>query len=149
MFFQLVPLRNYTITVYCGNAGGFERTGSSVTFTANIPVPVMTVGTVTGATVVLSWGSDSYATWHRVEYTQIGNRKKTSSVTVVAAMQTGSGITVSGLSPGFEYDFRVFSGMGASYYEPHGTSFVIKTPASMGILSFLLILSFLFFLILF
>jgi len=127
VFFQLVPLRNYTITVYCGNAGGFERTGSSVTFTANIPVPVVTVGTVSDTTIALSWASDQYATWHRVEYSQTSNGKRSSSVTVAAAMQSGSGMTVTGLSPGGSYDVRVYSGMGTSYYEPHGTLVTVKT----------------------
>ena len=117
--------------MYCGNAGGFERNGSTVVFTTNIPIPVVTLGNVSDTTVELSWASDQYATWHRVEYTQVGNRKKTSGVTVVAAMHTGGGITVNGLSPGAEYDFHVYSGMGVSYYEPHGTTFVVKTLASL------------------
>jgi len=99
---------------------------------ANIPVPTVTVGTVTDTTIALTWASDAYATWHRVEYSQSANGKRSSGVTVAAAMQTGSGMTVTGLPAGGTYLVRVYSGMGASYYEPHGTAVTVKTAAAGG-----------------
>jgi len=126
---KLVPLRTYTITVYCGDNGGFERTGSSVAFMANIPVPSVTVGTVSGTSVSMQWASDGYATWHRVEYT-VQENKRSSTPVVVAAMQSGNGMTVTGLATGTNYTFHVYSGQGASYYEPHGISFSVQTTGS-------------------
>jgi len=128
-FFKLVPLKSYTVTIYSGNGGGFETTGSSVSFTTNIPVPVVTLGTVSDTTVELSWASDSYATWHRVEYTTGSAR---AVPVVVAAMQTGNGMTVTKLAPGTTFNFRIYSGTGPSYYEPHGTLVTVTTAASNG-----------------
>ena len=126
---KLVPLHTYTITVYCGNSGGFERTGNSVSFMANIPVPTVTVGTVSGTSVSMQWASDQYATWHRVEYTVQGNKRSNAPV-VAAAMESGSGMTVTGLAVGTNYTFHVYAGQGASYYEPHGTAFSVQTTGS-------------------
>ena len=103
-----------------------------MTFMANIPVPTVTVGTVSGTSVSMQWASDQYATWHRVEYSQAANGKRSSSVTVAAAMQSGSGMTVTGLSTGTNYTFHVYAGQGASYYEPHGTEFSVETVGSNG-----------------
>ena len=126
---KLVPLHNYVITVYCGNNGGFEQTGSTVTFMTNIPVPTVTVGTVSGTSVSMQWASDQYALWHRVEYAVQGS-KRNSALVIVAAMQTGSGMTVTGLAMGTNFTFHVYAGQGASYYEPHGTSFTVQTVGS-------------------
>ena len=127
-----MPLKTYVVTVYCGNAGGFERTGSNIAFMANIPVPTVTVGTVSGTSVSMQWASDGYATWHRVEYTAQGSKRSGGSIVVAAAQQTGSGMTVTGLATGTNYSFHVYSGQGASYYEPHGTVFSIQTAGSNG-----------------
>jgi len=123
---QLVPLRTYIITVYCGNSGGFEQTGNSLAFMANIPVPTVTVGTVSGTSVSMQWATDAYAQWHRVEYTVQGSKRDNAPV-VVAAKETGSGMTVTGLATGTNYTFQVYAGQGASYYEPHGTTFTVLT----------------------
>ena len=80
-----------------------------MTFMANIPVPSVTVGTVSGTSVSMQWASDGYATWHRVEYTVQGN-KRSSTPVVVAAMQSGNGMTVTGLATGTNYTFHVYSG---------------------------------------
>ena len=127
-----MPLKTYVVTVYCGNAGGFERTGSNIAFMANIPVPTVTVGTVSGTSVSMQWASDGYATWHRVEYTAQGSKRSGGSIVVAAAQQTGSGMTVTGLATGTNYSFHVYSGQGASYYEPHGTVFSVQTVGNNG-----------------
>jgi len=129
-FVQLQISTNYTVIVYCGDDGGYEPVGSSVTFTTPIPAPVMSVGTVTSTTVALTWAVDAYAQWHRVEYSET-TKSKRSGVTLVAAMQSGSGMTVTGLSPGSLYAIHVYSGSGSSSssYEPHGTVIDIQTAA--------------------
>jgi len=99
-----------------------------VVFTTNIPIPVVTLGNVSDTTVELSWASDQYATWHRVEYTTGSAR----AITVVGAQLSGNGITMKNLTSGTTYNFRVYSGMGASYYEPHGTLVSVTTAASNG-----------------
>ena len=89
----------------------------------------MIVGTVSGTSVSMQWASDGYATWHRVEYT-VQENKRSSTPVVVAAMQSGNGMTVTGLATGTNYTFHVYSGQGASYDEPHGISFSVETTGS-------------------
>ena len=114
--------------MFCGNNGGFEKYGSSLNFTTNIPEPTVTVGTVSGNSVAIQWASDGYATWHRVEYT-VQSNKRDSSTVVAAAMQTGGGMTVTGLASGRNYSFHVYAGQGTSYHEPHGAAFSVQTTA--------------------
>ena len=136
-FVQLQISTSYTVVVYCGDGGGFEPVGNSVTFTTPIPAPIMSLGTVTSTTVTLTWAVDAYAQWHRVEYSETTTTttgSKRSGVTLVAAMQSGSGMTVTGLTPGSSYATHVYSGSGSSSssYEPHGTVIDIQTAGSAG-----------------
>ena len=96
---------------------------------ANIPVPSVTVGTVSGTSVSMQWASDQYSLWHRVEY-MVQENKRSNAPVVAAAMESGSGMTVTGLAVGTNYTFHVYAGQGASYYEPHGTSFSVETTGS-------------------
>jgi len=134
---QLQISTSYTVVVYCGDGGGFEPVGNSVTFTTPIPAPIMSLGTVTSTTVTLTWAVDAYAQWHRVEYSETTTTttgSKRSGVTLVTAMQSGSGMTVTGLTPGSSYAIHVYSGSGSSSssYEPHGTVIDIQTAGSAG-----------------
>ena len=118
--------------MYCGNEGIFESEGSSTTFTTNIPVPKgLGIGTVAATSVSLTWSSDSYATWHRIEYFETPNSKRAaSSSTLFAAQQLGTSVTVTNLVPGTNYTFHIYSGMGDSYYEPHGAFITAHTLVS-------------------
>ena len=66
------------------------------------------------------------------ETTTTGSKR--SGVTLVAAMQSSSGMTVTGLTPGSSYAIHVYSGSGSSSssYEPHGTVIDIQTAGSAG-----------------
>ena len=66
-----------------------------------------------------------------MEYTTQGN-KRTSAPVIVAAKETGSGMTVTGLATGTNFTFHVSAGQGVSYYEPHGTTFSVQTAGSVS-----------------
>ena len=51
---------------------------------------------------------------------------------IVAAKETGSGMTVTGLATGTNFTFHVSAGQGVSYYEPHGTTFSVQTAGSVS-----------------
>ena len=140
-------LQTYTVIVYSGNKGGFEKLGSRVTFTTNIPVPSgVGIGSVGNTVANITWASNSYAQWYRVEYYETSNSKRSSSATptVFATKLTGTSVAITGLTPGTNYAVHIYAGMGDSYYEPHGTITTVRTlTGSMDLFSFLL--SFFFF----
>jgi len=129
-------LQTYTVAVFSGNGGGFEKLGSRVTFTTNIPVPSgVGIGSVGNTAVNLTWASNSYAQWYRVEYYETSNSKRSSSAssestpTVFATKLSGTSVDITGLTPGTNYAVHIYAGMGDSYYEPHGTVTTVRTLA--------------------
>ena len=120
--------------IFCGNAGGFESTGTLFSFSTNIPVPSgLAVGLLSDTEIQINWDADSWAEWHRVEYTATGaGGKRDATPTVFDSHLVGSNVTITGLTAGSTYDFHIYAGRGASYYEPHGTTITSQTLASNG-----------------
>jgi len=142
-------LQTYTMQINSGNGGGFEKAGMRFSFTTNIPVPSgLGIGSITNTVANITWASNSYAQWYRVEYYETSNSKRSSSATptVFATKLTGTSVAITGLTPGTNYAVHIYAGMGDSYYEPHGTITTVRTLAgSMDLFSFLFFFLFFFF----
>lgn len=126
--------------VYCGNGGGFENTGKTVTFQTQIPEPgTPTLGASTSTSVSLSWVKNSYAEWYRIEYSvEAGGKKAGNGETLFEAKHVGASVEVTDLEPGTSYNVHVFSGRGSSPsgYEPHGVIIKATTLGGFFFLSF-------------
>jgi hypothetical protein len=123
----LMPGTTYNFDVMSANAAGMSSTSANFTFqtTGSAPAPVISnvaSSSITSGTALITWTTDQAAT------SQVNYGLSTAST---SSLVTSHSVTLTGLTPGTSYSFRVSSTNAAGVSSTSG-SYTFTTAAASG-----------------